>query len=421
MTMSRRARDSYPPWKSDHPPRPSGRSQNARSNGSRDMYQFGGPSQPRSNFSFRSRISQRELLTHVPSSVETSVLSENHASNKFRDVENLTDSEEEEMSEDEVIEDNSRLKRRKLAADETDEVPAAKWSNPDPYTALPPAPDSTHKRVDVVKLIRKARNDEGGHQATDANQADFISFESLGNDDLFAPPSNAPTGPRADPQSYERQGELPTRNVLGKRKHDAFLDDTLMGPVNRTRFHKSGRVLAAWQSAEGSSSTPWLKACNSRDSPMTALHKEIIDFHEWVKPKDFEAAMRRDLVERLAKELRRWKPGGKLEAFGSYAAGLYLPTGDMDLVYNYAAIRQMAQPKNDVYAVTKFLETTDLARPGSIQPIAKAKVPIVKFVDGLTGLKVDLSFNNDTGITANETFKEWQGMWKHRLRDITNE
>lgn len=375
------------------------------------MYQFGGQSQPRSNFSFRSRISQRELLTHVPSSVETPVLSENHTSNRFRDFENLTDSEEEEMSEDDVVEDNSRVKRRKIAADETDEAPVVKWSNPDPYTALPPAPDSTHKRVDVVKLIRKARMDEGGLQSTDANQADFISFASLGQDDLFAPPSNAPVGPRADPQSYERREDSGTKKVLGKRKHDVFQDDTLMGPINRTRFHKSGRVLAAWQSSEGSSATPWLRACNSRDSPMTALHREIIDFYEWVRPKDFETAMRLDLVDRLARELRRWKPGGKLEAFGSYAAGLYLPTGDMDLVYNYAGARQMANPKNDVYNVTRFLETTDLARPGSIQPIAKAKVPIVKFIDGLTGLKVDLSFNNDTGIIANDTFKEWQGTW----------
>lgn len=408
--MSRRPQDSHARRNPHHPSRPQGRSHNARPNGAGDMYHFGGPSQPRSNFNFRSRIAQRELLTHVPSSIETSVLSENHASNRFRDVENLTDSEEEEMSEDEVIEENSRPKRRKLVVDEPDEEPMVKWSNPDPYTALPPAPDSNHKRVDVVKLIRKARVDEGAHQATDANQADFISFASLGDDDLFAPPSNAPTGPRTDPQPYERREEIAPKHVLGKRKHDVFENDALLGPVNRTRFHKSGKVLAAWQAIEESSATPWLKSCNSRDSPMTALHKEIIDFYEWVRPRDFEAAMRLDLVDRLAKELRRWKPGGTLDAFGSYAAGLYLPTGDMDLVYNYAGVRQIARPKNDVYAVADFLESTNLVRPGSVQPIGKAKVPIVKFVDDLTGLKVDLSFNNNTGVVANDTFKKWQGM-----------
>lgn len=409
--MSRRAQDSHPRWNPNLPPRPRGRPHDARSGGPADMYHFGGPPQARPKFNFRPRIAQRELLTHVPSSVELPVLAQNHASNRFRDVENLTDSEEEEMSEDEVVEDNTRVKRRKLVADDQDQEPVAKWSNPDPYTALPPAPDSNHKRVDVVKLIRKARMDEGGNQATDANQADFISFDSLGDDDLFAPPTNAPTGPRANPQPYESREEPVPRRVLGKRKHDEFEDDTLLGPVNRTRFHKNGKVLAVWQAAQGSSSTPWLKPCNSRDSPMTALHKEIIDFHEWVKPKDFETAMRRDLVDRLSNELRRWKPGGRLEAFGSYAAGLYLPTGDMDLVYNYLGVNQIANPKNDVYNVARFLDHNTLAAPGSVQAIGKAKVPIVKFIDSLTGLKVDLSFNNSTGIVANETFKKWQGMW----------
>lgn len=415
--MSRHTQDVQPRWDLKPPARPPARSQNGRTNGAGDMYHFGGPSRPRSNFNFRSRIAQRELLTHVPSSVEMSVLSENHASNKFRDVANMTDSEEEEMSEDEDFEDENQPKRRKLIATEPEPEPVARWSNPDPYTALPPAPDSNHKRVDVVKLIRKARVDDGPHQSTDANQADFISFEALNDDDLFAPPSNAPAGPRADePTFHERREEIVGRKVLGKRKHDVYEDDALLGHANRTRFHKSGKVLAAWQALAGISSTPWLKPCTARDSPITALHKEIIDFYEWVKPKDFEAAMRLDLVERLAKELRRWKPGGKLESFGSYAAGLYLPTGDMDLVYNYAGVRAAARPKNDVYAVADFLEATNLAQPGSVLPIGKAKVPIVKFVDKLTGLKVDLSFNNSTGIVANETFKKWQGKWIARLR-----
>lgn len=372
------------------------------------MYQFGGSSRPRSDFTFRSRISQRELLTHVPSSIETPVLSENHASNKFRDVENLTDSEEEEMSEDDVSEDNTRLKKRRIATDDVAKEPIAKWSNPDPYTALPPAPDSEHKRVDVVRLIRKARTEAGSQQATIANQADFISFDDmLSFDDQ--PPSNAPTGPKADPASSVRATDTQSSKLLGKRKHEAMEDDALLGHVNRTRFHKSGKVLAAWQSAEGTSGTPWLKSCNVHDSPMTALHKEVIDFYEWVRPKDYESVVRLDLVDRLAKELRRWRPNGRLEAFGSYAAGLYLPTGDMDLVYNYSSGGRFGNSKRDVYDVASMLQSTGLPQPGTVLPIGKAKVPIVKFVDRLTGLKVDLSFNNNTGITANETFKKWQG------------
>ena len=40
-----------------------------------------------------------------------------------------------------------------------------------------------------------------------------------------------------------------------------------------------------------------------------------------------------------------------------------------------------------------------------------AKVPIIKFIDDVSGLNVDLSFNNDTGVVANETVQKWQSQY----------
>ena len=37
-----------------------------------------------------------------------------------------------------------------------------------------------------------------------------------------------------------------------------------------------------------------------------------------------------------------------------------------------------------------------------------AKVPLVKFVDRTTAIKVDVSFENDTGVIANDTFALWK-------------
>lgn len=42
-----------------------------------------------------------------------------------------------------------------------------------------------------------------------------------------------------------------------------------------------------------------------------------------------------------------------------------------------------------------------------MEVIAQAKVPIVKFVDRITKIKVDVSFENDTGVVANDTFLDW--------------
>lgn len=49
-----------------------------------------------------------------------------------------------------------------------------------------------------------------------------------------------------------------------------------------------------------------------------------------------------------------------------------------------------------------------MVAPNSIEVIAHARVPILKFVDKYTGIRVDMSFDNDSGLVANETFHNWK-------------
>src|SRR5271170_7025954 len=144
------------------------------------------------------------------------------------------------------------------------------------------------------------------------------------------------------------------------------------------------------------------------------LHKEIIDFYNWVQPRDYESKIRADLVARLHHAFNRLEPG-ELKAFGSYAAGLYLPTGDMDLVYllrNFNPRRVMPNglqhkiPLANFRKYQNFLIGQEIAKPGSVQIIGHAKVQIIKFIDRISGLKVDLCFNNEGGVTANDTFQD---------------
>ena len=120
---------------------------------------------------------------------------------KFMPAEDVSDSDEEQMDEsdsDMAQSDTSNApqvdgqeieerveplaKRRALNArshNAPDGASEPKWSNPDPYTVLPPVDDSQRKRKDVVKLIRKARK-EAEVTAAERNQVaandDFISF-----------------------------------------------------------------------------------------------------------------------------------------------------------------------------------------------------------------------------------------------------
>ena len=80
--------------------------------------------------------------------------------------------------------------------------------------------------------------------------------------------------------------------------------------------------------------------------------------------------------------------------FGSFSTGLYLPTSDIDVVI-FGKWPQLP------------LGTLEHALQGSkfatdIKVLSKATVPIVKFTDSDTGLRVDISFNMNKSVCAVE-------------------
>ncbi|KAJ9606943.1 hypothetical protein H2200_008954 [Cladophialophora chaetospira] len=339
---------------------------------------------------------------------------------KFRNLDELTDSEEEEMLQSEDEKDDYHVNKRiRLSRTESGLAPTLpKWSNPDPYTSLPPVGDVIAKRTDVVKLIRKARVDTDPSLQKGKQPDDFISFNDASDHeslDMSAVPprpsiSPSPSPPRPPPPSSIALRIEPANMVTGKRKRGPDIGDE----GRRSRKDKQGyadnRVKVEWMAPYGTSPTPWLRSHPSSNSAGVVLHKEIIDFYEWVKPKPYEQEVRNSVFQRLSRVLQGHTPG-ELKAFGSYAAGLYLPTADMDLVYltqNYQpGLFTQPSTKKWIFSVSAYLGRMGIA-DGPIVRIPQAKVPIIKFVDRISGLKIDLSFDNDTGVVAIDTFHKWK-------------
>lgn len=101
-------------------------------------------------------------------------------------------------------------------------------------------------------------------------------------------------------------------------------------------------------------------------------------------------------------------------SFGSYPAGLYLPNADMDLVALSPRYLQSAEPafcltpleKRKLRSVLRSASIFDPTKDAVV--VAHARVPLIKFTDMQTGLKVDISFENHSGLQAQGTLKVWK-------------
>ncbi|TYH17435.1 hypothetical protein ES288_A05G191500v1 [Gossypium darwinii] len=80
--------------------------------------------------------------------------------------------------------------------------------------------------------------------------------------------------------------------------------------------------------------------------------------------------------------------------------GLYLPTSDIDVMILESGIKN---PQTGLYALFRVLSQRGIAK--KIQVIAKASVPIIKFVEKKSGAAFDISFDVDNGPKAAEFIK----------------
>ncbi|XP_031284064.1 terminal nucleotidyltransferase 4B-like isoform X2 [Pistacia vera] len=150
----------------------------------------------------------------------------------------------------------------------------------------------------------------------------------------------------------------------------------------------------------------WFRGNSSFKSPMLQLHKEIVDFCDFLSPTPEEQALRNSAVESVFDVIKYIWPKCKPEVFGSFRTGLYLPTSDIDVVILGSGIRN---PPTGLQALSRALSQRGIAK--KIQVIAKARVPIIKFVEKKSGFSFDISFDAQNGPKAAEFIKDALYKW----------
>ncbi|KAM8841154.1 terminal nucleotidyltransferase 4A isoform 2-T2 [Spinachia spinachia] len=135
------------------------------------------------------------------------------------------------------------------------------------------------------------------------------------------------------------------------------------------------------------------------------LHEEVMDLYNFMSPRPEEAAMRKEVVNRIETIIKELWPTADVQIFGSFSTGLYLPTSDIDLV----VFGKWERPP--LQELEQALRKHNVAEPFSIKVLDKATVPIIKLTDQETEVKVDISFNVETGVKAASFIKDYVKMY----------
>lgn len=208
--------------------------------------------------------------------------------NKFLDLNDISDDDEADMDieSDKLPGDNDTASdgqegNHKVARVQTssradgDSVP--KWSNPDPYTVLPPPEETTGAKRDIVKLIRKAKNQStetsASNNAVAAND-DFISFgddddnASVQEDDSLPPLAPWARPSSGNPSIQGSLNEAAATGALSVAPHNAKRSAEAAGlpdkPQHSGKAQKRKRgeldagIVKDWLAHPRSDPAPWL-------------------------------------------------------------------------------------------------------------------------------------------------------------------
>ncbi|KAF9916939.1 hypothetical protein BX616_002379 [Lobosporangium transversale] len=160
---------------------------------------------------------------------------------------------------------------------------------------------------------------------------------------------------------------------------------------------------------------PWMghRKYSKMSSVPMMLTQELKDFVEYISPTREEHQVRKYVYLIIQQTVKRLWKDVEVVVFGSYETRLYLPSSDMDIVL----LRDQDFQKNDFYKLASYLRSNGVATDISV--IAKARVPIIKFKESISGIAVDVSFNAVSGIDSAKAITNFNEVFTGGLGSYT--
>lgn len=230
-------------------------------------------------------------------------------------------------------------------------------------TAVSPAPSSPVVASDAFVEAVTPEAEEAGLVGDYLNFAAQTGSKSLDANALQAT-VQVPGGDGAPQQQHQQQ----------QRRHQQ----------QQQRNRRADRVLVVplWSSARVTQHGGYC-----RTSPLIALHQEVLDLVDYLRPTEAEVAMRRYIEKEVGRLVDRLWPGSSVLVYGSMYTHLLLPLSDLDMTL----VGVPVPPEEALTALAKEVSNAGLCENAYPQVILKTKVPLIKFVHKGSFIDVDIS------------------------------
>ncbi|KAI0780511.1 hypothetical protein BD413DRAFT_607803 [Trametes elegans] len=257
---------------------------------------------------------------------------------------------------------------------------------------------------DTDSSKRSGKDDASARAESSFVEADFIPFSFSEPEEPEPEPAQEDWPParewdkgkgkaREREKDRERGPERERERAGRKRKVDEV-------DLNDGYTSKKQRVAAASRRAPWAADVDWDGCANVAEM----LHSEVEAFVNYISPTPVEDEVRSLIVTLVSQAVVKSYPDAQVLPFGSYETKLYLPLGDIDLVIYSKSMARMDKVSvlHSLANIVKRAGITD-----RVTIIAKAKVPIIKFVTTHGRFSVDISINQGNGVTAGKMVKQF--------------
>ncbi|KAH8116996.1 hypothetical protein DFH11DRAFT_1578575 [Phellopilus nigrolimitatus] len=231
---------------------------------------------------------------------------------------------------------------------------------------------------------------------TFSSGVDFIAFVDSDDDRPKQPTREWDRGKsERDKRERERDGRNRDRDgqaVSKKRRwEDSERDDVPAGKDSRRA--STHNVNLKSRKAPWAADVDW----DSCRNVAQMLHAEVEAFLYYISPSPVEHEVREMIVQLISSSIKKTYPDASILPFGSFETKLYLPSGDIDLVVQSDSIAY-SDRVSSLRSLANIVRRTGIT--DKVTVIAKAKVPIIKFVTTYGRFSVDISLNQTNGVQA---------------------